>query len=201
MYDLTKFVTLIIWGITAVIEYFNSLDYIMKFYYGIALVGGVIFFIQLILLFIGIGGDSLQTDIPDPSAYTFKFFSIQGITSFFLMFGIIGAYTYDETSNALISFIAALIAGTVMNLIICKLMKTLLKLQSSGNLDYKNAVNVHGTVYANIPANGVGQIQITIQDRMVFPKAVSANKEEIKTGERIKVVDLEGENVLVVEKL
>ncbi len=182
------------------IEYINSLDLILQVYYGLAIVGGIIFLVQLLMLFLGFSTDGITTDVPDSSTYAFKFFSLQGLSGFFLIFGLIGAYTQDITNNGIISFIAGLVAGLIMNFIICKLINMLLKLQSSGNLDYQNAIGLSGTVYLSIHKGEVGQVQINIQNRLVFPKAVSADNEEIKTGERVKVVRVDSDNILVVEK-
>ncbi len=185
-------------------EAFSNLDWISSTYVTLIIVGGVIFAIQLVLLFIGadFGGvdvDPSAVSTIDGSAYSFKFFSLQGLTGFLLMFGIVGLLTYSSTNSPFISFIAALVAGSVMNFLICRLMRMLLKLQSSGNLRYAKAVGLTGTVYSSIPAKGEGQIQITLQSRMIFPRAVSEDHKDIASGTRIKVISVGADNVMVVQ--
>lgn len=184
-------------------EFFDSLNWVMQIYYAVAIVGGIFFLFQLVMLFLGSGlGDAGNLDVPDsidPSAYAFKFFSLQSISGFFLMFGIFGGWTYDKTQIVVVSLIVALLAGFAMTFIIAKVMKMMLKLQSSGNLNYKSAVGQSGSVYLRIPADGEGQIQIALKGRMVYPAAVSADHTEIQTGTRIKVVSVDSDNIMVVE--
>jgi hypothetical protein len=187
------------------IDYFNSLDWVMQLYIALAILGGIIFIIQLVMLFLGSGGfgDIGDTDVSggsmDASAYALKFFSFQNLSGFFLMFGFIGAYTQNQTHNEFISFFAALVSGLIISFVMSKFMKMMLKLQSSGNINYQTAVGLNGTVYLNIPANGCGQIQIAVKGRMIYPNAVSVDHVEIKTGTRISVVSVGSDNTMVVK--
>ena len=61
-----------------------------------AMVGGLLFFIQLILMFLTGGGDDVMdledgADVDHADADTsFKLLSFQGMTAFFMMFGLVG---------------------------------------------------------------------------------------------------------------
>ncbi len=57
-----------------------------------------------------------------------------------------------------------------------------------------------GTVYLTIRAQGTGKVQITLQGRPREFEAVAKDGAEIKTGERIKVLEVNN-SVLVVEKV
>jgi membrane-bound ClpP family serine protease len=57
-----------------------------------------------------------------------------------------------------------------------------------------------GSVYLRIPADGSGQVQVEVDGRLQIFDAVSAKKEEIKTGDQITVVWVQDNGVLVVEK-
>src|SRR5574344_1204209 len=100
------------------------------------------------------------------------------------MFGFIGAYTQNQTHNEFISFFAALVSGLIISFVMSKFMKMMLKLQSSGNINYQTAVGIKETIYKKIPANGCGQIQIAEKKKMIYPNAVSVDKKKKKTGTR-----------------
>ena len=82
------------------------------------------------------------------------------------------------------------------------LMKWILSLQSAGNLNYKDAVGKIGEVYLTVPAagKGKGKINILLNERFVELSAVTKSDEPIPTGSKIKVLDVEGDDI-VVEKL
>ena len=74
------------------------------------------------------------------------------------------------------------------------------KLQSDGTLRLSDAIGQQGKVYLTIPAGGAGQVQVGFQGRLMIFEAMSSNKEAIKTGEPVVVIDVVGGNTLVVEK-
>ena len=48
---------------------------------------------------------------------------------------------------------------------------------------------------------GTGKARVAIQERIKVVDAVSADKKAIKTGSRVKVVDVVGGSTVVVEKI
>ena len=133
---------------------------------------------------------------------SFKFISLQSITAFFMMFGLVGlALSYQSKWPATLSIVGALAAGVFSVWVIGKLMGAMIRLQSEGTLDIRNAVGQEGTVYLTIPATGKGIVQITVQDSLRELTAVSLDKIEIKTGERVVVEDVTGGNTLVVRSV
>ena len=75
-----------------------------------------------------------------------------------------------------------------------------LRLQQSGNIVLDNAIGVTGEVYIPIPPlkSGVGKVNIVIQDRLSEVNAVTDAERTIKTGEKITVINVEPEGVLLV---
>ncbi|MBU4459634.1 MAG: CsgG/HfaB family protein [Verrucomicrobia bacterium] len=76
-----------------------------------------------------------------------------------------------------------------------------LKLQSSGTLDLRKAVGKPGEIYLTVPAGGTGKIQVTVQNHMSIFDAVSLDGTEISTGTAVRVAELRGANVMVVERI
>jgi hypothetical protein len=170
-----------------------------------ALVGGVLFGIRLVLQLVGMGADHVDIAVShDPaggdSDASFKIISLQGVTAFLLMFGLVGWVMLHNGLGVGWSIAGATGAGTVMMLLIAWIYRTFMRFQSSGTLDLTNAVGAEGTVYLRIPAGGTGKIQVTVQGRLLTLDAVSDAKEEIKSGGRVKVESVVAGEVLKVVK-
>jgi len=181
-----------------------------------AVFGTVLFVIRLVLMFVGGIDDAHSADAGDMDAgagdfdagagdfdaadmdhtgdlhdsdISFRLLSLQGLTAFFMMFGLVGwAVIRQGEYNALIP----IAAGTVAGLLTVWVMKIIFQfatgLQSSGTMNLKNAIGEEGTVYLTIHPGQSGKVQVSIQNRLAVLEAVTDSKEEIKTGEPIRVV-------------
>lgn len=137
----------------------------------------------------------------DNSDFSFKFLSLQGLTAFFMMFGWVGlAMIRDSALPGWAAVFGGIFAGMITVYIMAFMFKIFINLQSDGTMRVKNALHSGGTVYLRIPSQGSGQVQVEVDGRLKIFDAISANKEEIKTGEQITVVWVQDNGVLVVEK-
>jgi membrane protein implicated in regulation of membrane protease activity len=188
--------------------FYNSLSPVQKVFLFCALVGGIIFVVRIVLMAIGISDHDIDDGSLDhvdghgDSDTSFKLFSLHGLTCFFMMFGLVGL---GLSRQFWVPDIIAAAIGTVAGLftfwVIARLFSSMTKLQSDGTLKLSNAIGQQGKVYLTIPAQGTGQVQVAFQGRLMIYDAISANKEEIKTGDQIVVIDIAGGNILVVEQL
>jgi membrane protein implicated in regulation of membrane protease activity len=197
-------------------SFFNSLNGLEIFFMICAITGGILFLVKLIMQFVGSDhdfdhgdGDFGHADAPTDahadahadSDVSFKVLSLHGITSFFMMFGLVGFALYRESRvGSLLAIVGAIAAGSASVWVIAKLFSTMFKLQSSGTLDIMSTVGTEGTVYLTIPANGQGAVMVSVKNRLREFDAVSQDKQELKSGARIRVVWVNG-NILVVEKI
>lgn len=194
-------------------EWISSLGGLEKFYFGCAVLGGGLFLVQLALRFTGIvdfdgdvdgvdfdadaGGEAGHAGDTDVS---FTFLSFQGLTSFFMMFGLVGlAMLRESGASAGLSVVAATVAGFATLLLMKQLFAMMGQLQSSGTIDLGNAIGKDGFVYLTIPQQGTGKVEVTFQGRKQVLDAMSDQPLEIATGEMVRVVRVEGA-VLVVER-
>ena len=194
-------------------ELFESYSGLEKVYLLCALFGGVVFILRLILQFIG--GDAGDTDLDidgvdgdmdfdgGDTDYSFKVLSLQAITAFFMMFGLVGlAILKQGTLGAGFSLFGGLAAGSGTVWVLKKIFEAALNLQSSGTMNLKkNAIGVEGSVYLTIAEGEIGKVRVAVQNHLKVFNARAEDGNEIKTGEEIKVVNVIAGNILVVSKL
>ena len=131
----------------------------------------------------------------------FRFFTIRGIVAFLAIFGWTGSAVTGALHPVAVLAVASA-AGLVAMGLVAFAFWGILQLQEKGNLDYRYSIGLQGEVYLPIPAEraGAGKVSITLQDRLVEADAITDEKEKLPTGSRIRVVGLEGNNVLLVSK-
>ena len=197
---------------------FNSVEI---FYAISAILGGVLFLIRTVLSLIGgdMDADSdvdfaihdvnmdgvMDSDIGDHSIShlgeaNFQLFSLHGITGFFMIFGLIGLALSKAGVNDLLTALAGLVAGGITLVAVAGIYWYMRTLQSDGTMVMETAVGKTGTVYLTIPETGSGQVSVVVQGGVKQFDAVSANHVRISTGEKVRVVKLNG-SVLEVEHL
>jgi len=189
--------------------FFHQLNGVEIFFLICAVIGGVFVIIRFIMLFVGMDHD-FDTDFDaghdidahhSDSDVGFKLLSLQGITSFLLMFGLVGMALYHQSKvGTLIAMIGALAAGFASVWVIAKLFSLIVKLQSSGTIKIDSTVGAQGKVYLTIPENGIGRVLINVRNSLREYDAASQDNKKIGTGVPIRVVWVDG-NILVVEPI
>ena len=93
--------------------------------------------------------------------------------------------------------------GIAFLLVTAFLIHNLLRLQSSGNLDYRNAIGVVGSVYTTIPGaeRGGGQLELMLQGRLMMAEAYTRAERDLPPGSKARVIELIGASTLLVEPL
>jgi membrane protein implicated in regulation of membrane protease activity len=180
---------------------------IEKIFLACAVFGTLLFVVKFVLQLVGghgggdVGIDVGNADVVHADAdVSFKLLSLQGLTAFFVMFGLVGfALARGSGAHEGVSFAGAFAAGLATTWLIGKIFSFTMRLQSSGTLDNSRAVLEAGTVYLTIPAAGVGKVQVTIAGRLREFEAVCSSGEELKTGTPVRVLQVNG-STLVVEK-
>lgn len=199
--------------------WYENLSLIETIYFWSASVGGVLFAVRLVLLILGgdhgdmhgdvaDGGDLGDADAGDAgdsgaghdAGADLHLLTFQGITAFLMLFGLVGmAFARDFLMSAYISLPAGVGAGVAGAWICAKLVQMLMRLQSSGTIDLRDAIGKEGSVYLTIPAGGTGKVQVVVQERLMELAARSVDEAQaIPTGERVWVDRIVNGNVLVV---
>ncbi len=200
----------------------NSLSTYQQVLFVIAVATTLIMIVQIIMMFVGIGDDSSYdgTDAHDGGGgddctadhandagfgmiFGLRVLSVRSILAFFAI-GSWVVFTFCSIDN-MPDWAATLIGiaiGVGAAFLVAFLMKSIEKMQSSGNIEIKNTVGSSAEVYLTVPAKrgGNGKVNVYVQERLVEFEAVTDNDEPIKTGTKVRVTGTVDEGTVVVEK-
>ena len=212
------------------IDWWNSLDLMMKILWGITIAVSLIFIIQTIMTFIGAsdagdfdldtGTDGLDGHMDSAGDVTaagdatdaaegahlgsgMPLLTFRNMVNFFLGFGWTSVLLHEKIGSTSLLMIVSIIVGIALVFLVMYIFKWLASMQQSGNINvYKAAVDCQGKVYLTIPGerSGTGKVQITINNS-VREYAALTDGPELKTGTDIKVVDVVSSDTLLVEEL
>ncbi len=187
-------------------EFFNhwweSINFELQVFYGIAIVALFALMIQLVMsFFFGMDhGDGFDAGSHDTGM---GIFSVRTVTAFFTGFGWTGVICKEQGLSLPLTILAAMFVGTSLMFFVYFMMKSFMRLQSSGTLDYGNAVGQLGTVYVTVPPvqRSGGQVETMIQGRLVTAEALQKGSQPLQPGTKVKVVERIGSTTLIVEPL
>ena len=187
-------------------HWWTLLDVYLKIMWGIAIPVSIVFVIQMIMTFLGMGdhGDvSGDSNVDADMQMPFQLFTFRNFVNFFLGFAWAGISLYDAFENKAWLTVVSVCIGLLLVAIVMGLLYALSKAIQSGNIDINNAVGKPATVYFPIPAagKGKGKIQMSIQQAVREYDAISQAEELIPTGTMVRVKEVVDAHTLVVEIL
>ncbi len=207
------------------IEWWNSLEPAMKVLWAVTLSASLVFVIQTVMTFLGAAGDGdfdinsdFDADAPgdlsdagaDPAAGEsahagsgMNLLTFRNFINFLIGFGWTAILLQDSIPSVPLRTLIAIAVGVALVVLVMLLFKWLTGMQESGNIDvYKSAVGCEGTVYLTVPGerSGEGKIQITINNAVREYAAVTDGP-TLKTGARIRVVEVVSANTLLIEEI
>jgi len=142
-----------------------------------------------------------DADVDHPgSSWLFQMLSFRTVVAALTFFGLGGAWSSSSGHTPALSLIAALAAGGGAMFGMYHLMKAIYNLQSSGNVDIRNAVGQPAKIYIPVPpaGEGKGKVQVTLQGRTMEYEAVTDAKEKFSTGENVVVEAIVSNDVVKV---
>jgi len=199
----------------------ENLTTIEIIYWASAIGGGTLFLARTVLMFVGglaendaeFGEDhagvhmhadgEIETEFDVEHINTdfdFKLLSMQGITAFFMMFGLVGLALLNSNINPLVTVLGGSAAGLFTVYVISLIFMGMRQLQSDGTLRIENAIGQFGKIYLSIPAKGSGQVQVVVQGSLKIFDAISADGKKISTGESVKITKVIDGKTLQVER-
>lgn len=188
------------------IDWFSNLEPGIKVYWVIAIVSSIVFVVQTILSFVGIGDFDVDMDLSGGDALDASGFSdllsMRNAINFLLGFGWAGVCFYDKISSGFLLCVIAVLVGLAFVAMFVYVFKKMMKLESNGAYDINTATGKTCDVYLRIPGNrsGTGKVQISFNGSVQELDAMT-DGEEIPTGTKVTVVEVVNNNILRVEKL
>ncbi|MGJ8736627.1 hypothetical protein D9V96_009110 [Zobellia laminariae] len=186
---------------------FEMMTLFEKIYWVTALIASVILIILLLLTFIGGEMDEIDadvdTEIDGDTGIDFQFLSFKNLVGFFTIFGWSGIACLDSGLSRGITVLISVICGLLMMFAMAALFYYLSKLQSSGTLKLKNALNQVGEVYLTIGANrsNIGKVSISVQGTLRELEALTEEDKDLHQGDVVKVKDVTENGILIVQLL
>lgn len=187
-------------------EIFENLDTLLKTFWLVAIPTSLIFSIQTIMTFIGVdSSDGVEADFDGDLGDTdapFQLFSLRNLINFLLGFSWTGISFYTTLSNKLFLIVLSLAVGILFVYLFFIIIRQLQKLAEDNSFKIANTLNKTAEVYLTIPENkkGKGKIMISINGAFHELEAMTEN-EKIQSGSVVKVVRIESNNILIVEKI
>jgi membrane protein implicated in regulation of membrane protease activity len=168
-----------------------------------AVLGGAILLIQLVLHLVGgeIGDSDWEILEGGDADASFKLLSLQGLSGFFTMFGLVGLALLRESEVAPgLAVGGGLAAGVLTTWVMARLFQWVKGLQSSGNLRIKDAIGLSGTVYTRIQKHKPGKVTVVIQQRLMTLDAITQDDVTFEQGDRVIVQAIEDDGSLCVTR-
>ncbi len=187
------------------IDWWSSLLIERQIFYAIGLVSLGVLVLQIILTVVGIDVHHGDADFSGHGDHGsgLGLLTVRTVTAFFVGFGWGGVVLLNHGYTVPVAFLGGTGTGVVFLLCTAFLIRNLLRLQRSGNLDYRNAIGTVGTVYTTIPAaeGGGGQLELVLRGRLMMAEAFTKSAQLLKPGSKARVIDLIGQSTLLVEPL
>ncbi|MBP5493416.1 MAG: NfeD family protein [Clostridiales bacterium] len=151
-------------------------------------------------------------DLPDGRTYVdradkvhgsgFKLFTMQGIIAFFSIYGWTGLLFMKANWHVFPASTVAALCGIVAMFLMSLALWGMLKIQSDGTVNIKNALGQSGEVYIPIPGKreSSGKVMVKVQDQLSEFDAVTDEDEKIATGTQVTVIGITKGTTLIVTK-
>jgi len=129
-----------------------------------------------------------------------RIFTIRGIVAFFALGGWAGLAALAAGIPVIWAIQIAVLAGVVALMLASIAIRLALRMQDSGNINLRNALEQNAEVYITIPPSRskTGKVTMVLQERFVELEAVTDCETEIKPKTKVEVVGLADKDLLVV---
>lgn len=192
-------------------NWFNGLDSTLRMYWIVTIFSSTIFIIQMLMSFIGIGdlGDAdVDADFSGgdvdglDDAGAMSLISIRNVIYFLLGMGWGGVCLWNTIPNKVLLLVVSVLVGCAFVAMFIMIFRQLMRLQQNGAVDIRDAKDKVCDVYLRIPAEnqGLGKVQISLGGSIHEFDARTESAEVIASGTKVRVLEVQGQ-VLLVEPI
>ncbi len=184
---------------TSLIDTWQHLSCAEQIFSAIGLISNLLFVLYLLLSFF-IGGDHAELSDGFAGDALLPILSIRGFLAFGMFMGWTALAALRAGLGTPLSTLIGIGVGWLTAWLVWRMLRWILRWQSSGTMDLHNAIGLIGQVYIPIPiaGQGAGKITIEVQGALRELDAVSFDN-MIPTRQSVVVVDFDAaHHVLVV---
>lgn len=180
------------------------MDTYNQVFWGCAIVGTVIFAVQMVLTLIGMDSTDMDVDFDGPDTMDLgggiSLFSIKNFVNFIMGFGWAGVCLGGVIENRWLLSLIAIAVGVAFVLMFFFIKKQTKKLEHNGAFRIEDAKGKTVDVYLRIPANraGKGKVQVSLNGSVQELEAIT-DGEELKSGTKVQVIDVIENNTVLVK--
>ena len=194
-------------------EWYNALPSPLQVYWVIALITSLVFVVQMVLTFIGIGDADADadfggdTDISDGSTLdaggAMQLFTMRNIINFLLGLGWGGVCLYSVIPNAVVLSIVAILVGVAFVYVFILIYRQMRRFEKNGAFDIKECVGHTVDVYLTIPAkrSGSGKVQVSFYGSVQELAALTDSDSPIRSGAKVRILEIVDGGTVLVEKV
>ncbi len=184
----------------------TNLDPLLRTFWYVAIPTSLIFIIQTVMTFIGAdSGDGIEADFDGDLAEVdapSQLFSFRNLINFLLGFSWTGISFFNTIENSTLLIAVSLAVGIFFVYLFFFIIKQLRKLAEDNSFKISNALHKTAEVYLAIPErkSGTGKVLISVNGSMRELDAMTEN-DRIPSSTTVKVVKIENNNILIVERI
>lgn len=180
--------------------WWDALPAINKTYWIIASSSTLLFLVMFIISLLG-GDHDVDSDI-DVSDMDFSsfFLSFKSILAFLIGGSWVGLAALHQNWSTLAVILTTLGSGLLMMVLTTFLLLFFLKMQYNSIMTLDKAIGCNGEVCLSIPAGGKGKVEIVVNNSYKTYYAISEDKGEMKTHDKIEVAAILDDGTLVVKR-
>ena len=187
-----------------ILTWWQALSGAEQIFWSIGLISNLLFALYIGIQVLGHDAD-LDTEVDDidgldTGEIQFTVLSLRSLLAFGMFLGYTGLTVLHAGFGLITAVCLGSLAGLLAAWLAFKLIRFLLKMQSSGTLILENSVGATGKVHLTLPANAAstGKVMVTLQGALREMDAVSEG-ETIQTGTSILVTEvLDNGNLVVI---
>lgn len=152
-----------------------------------AIAGTGLFLLRLIMMLTGLGGDldggddgGADVEHHHDSTWIFKLLSVQTLAAFAMGFGWAGVGALNGSNLPMgVSILIALAGGIAMVWLLGMLLRSVVGLEASDNIDIRQAVGLTGSVEVMVPGSGrgSGRVSVVVKNQRCSYNAVTEGED------------------------
>ncbi|MDO5663655.1 MAG: serine protease [Bacteroidia bacterium] len=188
-------------------EILQNLEPLLRTFWYIAIPVSLFFIIQTVMTFVG-GGDmgDISVDMDADAGFGDSLgdlFSLRSLVNFLIGFSWGGIALYTSIANKTLLIVLCVLIGIAFVILFYIILRQLLRLSHDGSFKMDEALNKTAEVYLTIPANrnGKGKVLVSVGGSVRELDAMTEDVDSLHNTASVKVVKIENNNILIVEKI